>query len=75
MQIEDRYNTSFRCFYNDGEGVHATTHYVPGFPVAAIPRWIDAYKFTHPNCDAISCKVWFANGVGYETPPDDEDQT
>lgn len=57
--MNDCYNVSFRCFYDDNSGVHWTTHYFPAFPVADIPRWMDAYKFTHPNCTAISVKVWF----------------
>lgn len=55
----DRFNTSFRCFFDNDDGVHFTTHYNENFPVADIPRWIDSYKFTHPNCTSISVKVWF----------------
>ena len=57
--MSDRYNVSFRCFFDNGEEMHFTTHYNPAFPVADIPRWIDSYKFTHPNCTSISVKVWF----------------
>lgn len=59
MNIDDKYNVSFRCFFpSDGE-TNATTHYNPSFALSDIPRWLDAYKFTHPNCTAISTKVWF----------------
>ena len=63
----DKYNISFRCFYDDETGVHFTTHYCVDFPVTDIPRWIDSYKFTHPNVTSISAKVWF-------TPPPDAEQ-
>lgn len=69
----EKYNVSFRCFF-DGDGVpHFTTHYLPQFPVKDIPKWISAYRFTHPNCTALSCKVWFVNGAGYDAAQDDED--
>ena len=55
----DKYNVSFRCFFDNEDGVHFTTHYIPLFPLQDIPRWVDSYKFTHPNCTSISCKVWF----------------
>ena len=55
----DKYNVSFRCFYDDELGMHYTNHYNPAFNLSDIPRWLDAYKFTHPTCAAISVKVWF----------------
>lgn len=58
MNTDTLYNVSFRCFYDDENGTHFTTHYNPAFPLGDIPRWIDAYPFTHPNCTAISAKVW-----------------
>lgn len=71
----DKYNMSFRCYFdNDGDrDQHYTTHYVPMFDVADIPRWVDSYKFTHPNCTSLSCKIWFVNGNGADYPIDDED--
>lgn len=69
----EKYNVSFRCFfYNDGDP-HFTTHYIPQFPVKDIPKWLSAYRFTHPNCTSASCKVWFVNGTGYDAAQDDED--
>ena len=73
MQIADRYNVSFRCYFDNNGDPHYTTHYVPSFPIADIPRWIDAYKFTHPNCTSLSCKVWFVDGNCAAEPIDDED--
>ena len=61
--MTDKYNVSFRCFYNDEIGTHYNNHYNPAFDLADIPRWLDAYKFTHPTCAAISVKVWFNGGA------------
>lgn len=60
--MNDRYNVSFRCFYNNADGFHYNNHYQQDFPLSDIPRWIDSYKFTHPNCTAVTVKVWFVNG-------------
>lgn len=61
MNTTESFNVSFRCFYSDECGVHFTTHYNPAFALSDIPRWLDSYKFTHPNCIAISVKVWFGS--------------
>ena len=69
----EKYNVSFRCFFDGDGSPHYTTHYCPDFPVKDIAKWLNAYRFTHPNCTSVSCKVWFVNTAGYEAPPDDED--
>lgn len=23
-----------------------------------VAKWIEAYRFTHPNCESVSVKVW-----------------
>lgn len=69
----EKYNVSFRCFFDNDGDPHYTTHYCPAFPIADIPRWLDAYSFTHPNCTSVTAKIWFVNGVGYDQSQDDED--
>ena len=69
----EKYNVSFRCFFDNDGDPHFTTHYIPQFNIREIPKWISAYRFTHPNCTALTCKVWFVNDPSYETPMDDED--
>ncbi len=27
-----------------------------------IPKWIEAYQFTHPTCVSVSIKVWIKEG-------------
>ena len=59
MDITDIFQVSFFCFYPNGSHVV----HVQSMPVFDIPRWIEAYKFTHPACSAISCKLWFVPEV------------
>ena len=56
--MTNTYGVSFRCFYNSEGETHYTMHYQP-MPLTDVPRWIEAYRFTHPNCTSISAKVWF----------------
>ena len=65
-KTKDKYNVSFRCFYLDADGSRCTTHYQPKFPLSDIPKWLDAYKFTHPNCTSVSVKVWFVNDWDFQ---------
>ena len=53
--IDKVISISFRCYYGNG---NKTTH-KQNLKISKIPRWIDSYKFTHPDCQAITCKVWF----------------
>lgn len=46
---------SFRCYYTDGQPCN---HYRE-LAMEDVGKWMDAYKFTHPNCVAITVKVWF----------------
>lgn len=54
------YNVSFRCFFPGSDETRYSTHYQP-LPLTDIPRWLDAYRFTHPNCISITAKVWFTD--------------
>lgn len=54
-----KFKISFFCFYEDG----SHTSHVQELDLLDIPTWISAYRFTHPACTAISCKLWFADGV------------
>lgn len=53
------FHISFRCYYPSGEPCNKQQD----LKLSEIPRWIDAYKFTHPNCTAITVKVWFNDTV------------
>lgn len=46
---------NFRCYYTDGQPCN---HYRE-LSMEDVGKWMDAYKFTHPNCIAITVKVWF----------------
>ena len=51
------FDISMRCYYPNGE---PTTHRQP-LKLSDIPKWIEAYQFTHPNCQAITTKVWLTD--------------
>lgn len=46
----------FRCYF-PGNWDNYTDHRAQ-IPVAEIPRWIEAYTFTHPTCTKISVRVY-----------------
>ena len=56
--FEKVFSISFRCYYEAGNH----TNHRQDLKISEIPRWIDSYKFTHPECTAITCKVWFNEG-------------
>lgn len=49
------YEVSFFCNYPTGD---PQTHR-QSIKLTDISKWIESYKFTHPNCTSISTKVWF----------------
>lgn len=50
------YDVSFRCQY--GSCSKNYTQHKQRLTLREIPKWIDAYQFTHPNVYAISVKIW-----------------
>lgn len=48
---------TFKCYF-DGDPLNKTFH-KQELEIAEIPKWIEAYHFTHPNCTSISAKVRF----------------
>lgn len=68
LNIEDlfdqEFHFSFRCYYDNGQP--KDKHQV--MKLSLVPKWIDGYKFTHPNCKAITVKVWF------DSPKDEESE-
>ena len=50
---------SFRCYF-PGESV---CNHFQEVSLSDIPKWIECYRFTHPDCLAISVKIWFHDSV------------
>ena len=69
---DNKFNVSFRCYFERNGDMCFNTHYVPDFPLADIPKWIECYRFTHPNCASINVKVWFTD-ARYEQEEDSDD--
>lgn len=59
MKSSTTYNVSFRCFYDTDGGEQKYSTHIQRLSLREIPKWIDAYRFTHPCCQSISFKVWF----------------
>ncbi len=51
------YSISFRCHYPNGE----YTQHRQDLQLKDIPKWLESYKFTHPTCESVSFKIWFAD--------------
>lgn len=52
----DKFDVSFRCYF-PGRGNYTTHHQV--LPLTDIRKWVECYRFTHPNVEAITVKIWF----------------
>ena len=52
---KELFDVSIRCHYPTGE----PTQHRQALKLTDIPKWVDAYKFTHPNCKSINIKIWF----------------
>ena len=49
--MEQLYSVSFHCYFPN-TGMKCKHYQV--MPLKDIQKWIDCYKFTHPNCTEIS---------------------
>lgn len=54
MRTEPVYSVSLRCYFDRAQ----YTLHRQDMPLKDIQRWIDAYQFTHPNCQSIVVKIW-----------------
>ena len=53
----NKIDISFRCYYPNGN----KTDHKQALTLEEVPKWIECYKFTHPECESITAKVWFTN--------------
>lgn len=51
------YDLSIRCYYPNGN----KTEHRQTMKLNEIPKWIEAYKFTHPLCESVTIKIWLNN--------------
>ena len=52
----DKYLLSFRCYCPESSHY---SHHVQELALEEIGRWMEAYRFTHPNVAAITVRVLF----------------
>ena len=48
------FELSIRCYYPNGN----KTEHRQTMKLSEIPKWIEAYKFTHPQCESVTIKIW-----------------
>lgn len=48
------YRLSIRCYF---PGERNYTHHIQSMPLKDIPKWVEAYKFTHPTAESIIVKI------------------
>lgn len=51
------FELSIRCYYPNGNH----TEHRQSMKLSDIAKWVEAYKFTHPDCEAITVKLWFSD--------------
>lgn len=49
------YAMSIRCYF---PGANNRTQHYPVMPLKDIPKWVEAYRFTHPTVESITVKIW-----------------
>ena len=52
--MNDPIYVSFHCYYENNIVTKSQS-----LPLSDIGKWIDCYRFTHPECISVSVKVWF----------------
>ena len=55
-KAKQEYAMSIRCYF-PGTANNRTQHY-PVMPLRDLPKWVEAYQFTHPTAESITVKIW-----------------
>lgn len=55
------YEMSIRCYF---PGQNNFTQHYPEMELKDIPKWIEAYSFTHENLQSVTVKVWVKDEGG-----------
>lgn len=55
------YDLSFRAYF---PGTGNTCTHRQTMPLRDIPKWIESYRFTHPDVESITVKLWFHDEEG-----------
>lgn len=54
--MKRKYELSIRCYF-PGKTDNYTQHY-PEISLKELPKWIEAYAFTHETLESVSVKIW-----------------
>lgn len=55
-----KHRISFRCYFSGDKNY---TDHRASIPVEEIPKWIEAYQYTHPACKGVTVRVFFEREV------------
>ena len=64
MENNKVYRFSIRCYFKHSSHY---THHLQTMTLDDIGRWMEAYRFTHPELDSICAKVYIDEGEEDET--------
>lgn len=53
--VKQTFTVSFRCFFPGRDNI---INHRQEMPLRDIPKWLEAYMFTHPTVVSISVKIW-----------------
>lgn len=55
--LKNLFDLSFRCYYENGN----KTEHRQKLRLSDIPKWVEAYRFTHPECVSVTVKIWLTD--------------
>ena len=55
MKQAKEYQMSIRCYF---AGIGNKTQHYQTMPLKDIPKWVEAYRFTHPSVESFTVKIW-----------------
>lgn len=53
--MKQEYKISIRCYFTSPRDY---TQHWQTMQLKDIPKWLEAYQFTHPNVQSITVKIW-----------------
>lgn len=53
-----KYKFSIRCYFQNSNNY---THHLQSMELTDIRKWIEAYRFTHPNLESITFKIYLTD--------------
>ena len=61
--MKNKYDLSIRCHFGPGDNY---TQHRQVLILKEIEKWVEAYRFTHPNVQSFSIKLWLEREGDYD---------